>query len=87
VSGGALRLVADFSITTGRVTVAAPEVTLIYSSQHRYLPRDGRLTTPDTSPTFLYVDIGGPGERNYRVQAYNDAGAGPLSAVTGAGPP
>ncbi|HEY6747225.1 MAG TPA: DUF4232 domain-containing protein [Mycobacteriales bacterium] len=85
-AGGAqLRVVADFDITTGRAT-AAPEVVNVWSAQHSYVPDRGRLAQVDRSPRFEYVDVGA-GRRYYRVLAYNSAGNGPLSAVTGALPP
>lgn len=78
--GGQARVVADFDITTGRTTAAAEVVTL-WSEQHNYIPDRGPLTSPDRSPWFQYIDYL-PGRRCYRVQAYNAAGNGPLSAVT-----
>jgi hypothetical protein len=84
-TGTQLRVVADFDITTGRTTAAA-EVVNIWSSGHSYVPDRGRLTQVDRSARFEYVDVGA-GRRYYRVLAYNSAGNGPLSAVTGAAPP
>ena len=84
-AGAQLRVVADFDITTGRTT-AAPEVVNIWSAQHSYVPDRGRLTQVDRSARFEYVDVGAS-RRYYRVLAYNSAGNGPLSAVTGALPP
>lgn len=84
-AGAQLRVVADFTITTGRIA-AAPEVVNVWSAQHSYVPDRGRLTQLDRSGRFEYVDVG-TGRRYYRVLAYNSAGSGPLSAVTGAIPP
>jgi hypothetical protein len=84
-AGAQLRVVADFTITTGRIA-AAPEVVNVWSAQHSYVPDRGRLTQVDRSGRFEYVDVG-TGRRYYRVLAYNSAGSGPLSAVTGAIPP
>ncbi len=78
--GNQLRLMAEFDITTGRVT-SVPEVVNIWSAEHTYLPDRGPLTGIDRSPWFQYVDVGS-GLRCYQVQAYNAVGAGPLSSVT-----
>lgn len=80
-AGAEARVAADFDITTGRTT-AAPDVVALWSDEHSYVPNRGPLTRPDQSPWFQYVDYGGPGQRCYRLLAYNAAGDGPLSAVT-----
>ncbi|HVQ95326.1 MAG TPA: DUF4232 domain-containing protein [Mycobacteriales bacterium] len=84
-AGRQIRVVATFDITTGRTTAAA-EVVNIWSAEHSYVPNRGPLIRTDRSPWFQYVDVGA-GRRCYRVQAYNAAGDGPLSAVSCAAPP
>jgi Protein of unknown function (DUF4232) len=84
-AGGRIRVVADFEITTGRVT-ADPGVVNIWSAGHNYVPDRSRLTRIDQSPWFQYVDLDA-GRRCYRVLAYNSTQDGPLSAVTCAAPP
>ena len=83
--GDQARVVADFTIATGRAT-AAPEVVNVWSAGYSYIPSRGPMVKPDRSPRFQYVDVG-PDRRCYRVLAYNAAAAGHLSAVTCGAPP
>ena len=84
-AGGRLRVVASFSITTGRATAAA-ETATVWSDSHTYIPYRGPLTGIDRSSSFRYVAVR-PGRSCYRVQAYNLAGNSPLSSVVCAAPP
>jgi hypothetical protein len=78
--------VASIDVTTG-ATTAAPEVTGLWSAEHTYDPYSGALDAPDRSPWFRYVDVGGPGQRCYRVIARNTAGDGPASTTACGSPP
>lgn len=80
-AGGSARRTADIDIVTGR-TSATSEVVHLASDEHTYVPDRGPLTGADRSPRFQYVDFTEGTTRCYRVQAYNAAGPGPLSAVT-----
>jgi hypothetical protein len=86
LAAGPFEVVVDVSITTG-ATTADDDVTNLWSAQHTYIPAGGALDRPDTSASFEYVDVGGPGERCYRVVAYNAFGDGAPSAVTCGSPP
>ncbi|HET8640381.1 MAG TPA: hypothetical protein VFM37_00485 [Pseudonocardiaceae bacterium] len=80
-AGRIARLMVDINIITGQ-TRAEPEVVYLSSQEHTYVPDRGPLTGADGSSRFQYVDFMSGGTRCYRVQAYNAAGAGPLSAIT-----
>lgn len=84
-AGGSLRFMAEINVVSG-YTWALPDVVNIWSTEHTYLPRGVPLAGADRSSRFRYVDYGGPDVRYYRLQAYNTAGSGPLSAVTGGTP-
>ena len=82
---GPFSIAADFSVTTGKTTVANDVVNL-WSGQHTYVPAGGSLGAPDQSPTFEYVQAGLP-QQYFRVVAYNAAGTAPTSAIVcGAAP-
>jgi hypothetical protein len=83
---GPFSLVANLDISTGTAT-AVPGVVFIGSEQHTYIPPQGQLDRPDTSSRFNYVDVGSPGQRCYRVSAYNAAGIAPSSPVACGSPP
>jgi hypothetical protein len=85
-AGGPFGVVADFDVTTGRVS-AADDVVNIWSAQHSYVPARNTLNRPDRSPWFQYVEVSRTGERCFRVVAYNAAGNGPASAVVCGSPP
>jgi hypothetical protein len=82
---GPFTIVADLEVTTGAATAAA-DVVNVWSQAHSYIPADGALAAPDASPWFQYVDVG-PGQRWFRVVAYNTAGEASASAVVSASPP
>jgi hypothetical protein len=78
--------VADLDVTTGHTT-AVGQVVNLWSVQHSYIPDSGELTSPDTSPSFQYVEVSGTGSRCFRVLAYNAAGDGAASTVACGSPP
>lgn len=80
-AGRIARLMVDINIVTGQ-TRAEPEVVYLISEEHVYVPDGGPLTGADGSSWFQYIDYMDGNIRCYRLQAYNAAGAGPLSAVT-----
>jgi hypothetical protein len=69
--------IADIDVTTGARTSAA-EVTTIWSQGHTY--GQDALASPDRSPWFELIEVGGPRERCFQVVAYNAAGQGSPSA-------
>jgi hypothetical protein len=85
-SDGELTEVARIDVTTGLAT-AGPEVVNIWSGAHSYLPSDGPLTSPDRSPELHYVEVGGAGQRCFRVVAYNEGGDAPPSIAACGSPP
>lgn len=85
-ASGPFDVFADIDIVTGAAT-AADEVVNIWSQQHSYIPAGSPLTSPDQSPWFQLVEVGGSGERCYRVVAYNAAGDAPASSVACGSPP
>lgn len=85
-ASGPFDVFADIDIVTG-ATTAADEVVNIWSQQHTYIPAGSPLTSPDQSPWFQLVEVGGTGERCYQVVAYNAAGAAPPSPVACGSPP
>jgi hypothetical protein len=84
--GGSFSTVAAIDVTTG-VATAVPEVTTIWSAGHSYVPPGPVLTSPDPSPWFEYIEVGGARERCFRVIARNAAGDGPASATACGSPP
>lgn len=91
VDGGPWDVLIEIDVTTGEVAGPQPTDTrlvTIWSSQHRYRPGTvDPLTAPDTSDRFQMVEVGGPGQRCYRVVAFNAAGDGPASTPACAVPP
>lgn len=83
---GPFSQVASLDVSTGTAT-AVPGVIFLRSDGHTYIPPVGRLDRPDPSPEFLYIDLGGPGQRCYRVIAFNAAGVAPQSPVSCSSPP
>lgn len=84
-AGGPFQVAAEIDVTTGVATAAAGVVN-VFSDQHSYVPPLGSLAGRDRAAQFSYVDVG-PGQRCYRVTAFNADGAGPASAVACAVPP
>jgi hypothetical protein len=85
-AAGPFAVVADFDVTTGS-TSAADEVVNLWSEQHSYVPADGALGSPDTSPRFQYVEVDGTGSRCFVVVARNGSGDGAESAPACGSPP
>jgi hypothetical protein len=76
---GSFTTSADIDVTTGRAT-AADNVVNVWSEQYSYVPVRHTFVGPDTSPWFEYVELA-PGQRCFRVVAYNAGGDGPMSPV------
>jgi hypothetical protein len=85
-AAGPFAVVADFDVTTGSTT-AADEVVNLWSEQHSYIPTDGALGSPDTSPSFQYVEVDGAGSRCFVVVARNGSGEGAESVPACGSPP
>jgi hypothetical protein len=83
---GPFEVVADFDVTTGRVS-ADEDVVNIWSAEHSYIPRWEPFTGADRSSWFEYVEISRTGERCFEVMAFNQAGDGPASPVACGSPP
>ena len=83
---GPFAVVADFDVTTGKVT-ASPDVVNVWTAEHSYIPLWEPFAGPDRSPWFEYVEISRTGERCFKVVAYNQAGEGPASVVACGSPP
>ena len=82
---GPFTLVATVDVTTGTAT-AVPDVRLLRSDVHTYIPPSGRLDRPDQSSSFQYGEAGGPGQRCFQVIAFNAAGTAPPSPVACSAP-
>jgi hypothetical protein len=82
---GSFVVIVDVDVVTGAVSVL-PEVANVFSTTHTYRA-GGQLDAPDPSPTFSVVHVAGPGERCFRVRAYDGDGEGPPSPVACASPP
>ena len=83
---GDFTVVADIDVTTGRAT-AGDEVVNVWSGTHSYIPFDGPLSASDPSASIQYVEVAGPGERCFRIVAYDGRAAASPSAVACGSPP
>jgi hypothetical protein len=82
---GEFEVTAELDVTTGAATASA-DVVNVFSDEHSYIPPGGTFEGPDQSPQFSYVDVG-PGQRCFRVIAFNAADDGPASDVACGAPP